>query len=71
MSVKVDEYYTTRPKVKVKVKVTEVRKLRIVALIFGPWTDNSISDLVRTTYDTIWYDTIEEFNVDSKAEYTA
>jgi len=71
MSVEVDECYTTRPKVKVKVKVTEVRKLRIMALIFRPWTDNSISDLVRTTYDTIRYDTIEEFNVDSKPEYTA
>jgi len=27
--------------------------------------------LQKTRYDTIRYDTIEEINVDSKAEYTA
>jgi len=42
---------------------------------FGPITSNaytSVSDLVLSNgYDTIRYDTIEEINVDSKAEYTA
>jgi len=30
-----------------------------------------IYKLLWSRYDTIRYDTIEEFNVDSKAEYTA
>jgi len=28
-------------------------------------------EITLLTYDTIRYDTIEEFNVDSKAKYTA
>jgi len=35
----------------------------------GAW--HSYVVLQIKTRDTIWYDTIEEFNVDSKAEYTA
>ena len=44
----------------------------------GTMDDTSIDSLpldryrsdTASTYDTIRYDTIEEFNVDSKAEYT-
>jgi len=34
-------------------------------------SSSSVTLFIVAKYDTIRYDTIEEFNVDSKAEYTA
>jgi len=32
---------------------------------------NVLKIFVKSVYDTVRYDTLEEFNVDSKAEYSA
>jgi len=40
-------------------------------LLYGSQITAALCGFPATAYDTIRYDTIEEINVDSKAEYTA